>query len=164
MRRLLAAAAIGAVVLTGAGCANEGTPTTSGTTAAPATSAAPAGADNTKEICDSLEATGKQLEKDMEGLGTAMSDPAEAQETLVKIGTAFTTFTAEIKAKSATATDPEFKAALDSAATSIDTVAKAFSDVEALQKDPTKVLEVMSDPELAKGFEGIEKHCPGLTS
>jgi hypothetical protein len=171
MRRLLAAAALGAVVLTAAGCANSGTPAASGTTAAPATSAAPAGGGSTKEICDSLEESGKKFESSVTGLtaGMAGGDPAKAKEALVAAGAGFTEFTAEVRAKAATASDPEFKKALEDVATSLETLGKTLSDlatkdVAEIQKDPTTLLNALSDPKFAKSFEDMSKFCPGLGS
>jgi hypothetical protein len=168
MRRLLAAAAIGAVLLTSAGCANNGTTGATGTTAAP-TSAAPAGNGDTKAICDSLEASGKQFETDMTALGGGLTggDPAKALEALKKVGGAFTTFTAEIRAKAATATDPEFKTALENAATAFETLGQALAGFatakpEDLQKDPTAIMGPLSDPKFTKAMDDMDKFCPGL--
>jgi hypothetical protein len=168
MRRLLAVAAIGAVLLTAAGCANNGTPGATGTTAAP-TSAAPAGNGDTKAICDSLEATGKQFETDMQGLSAGLTggDPAKALEALQKVGGAFTTFTTEIRAKAAIATDPAFKTALEDAATAFETLGKALAGLstakpEDLQKDPTALLGPLSDPKFTSAMDAMDKFCPGL--
>jgi hypothetical protein len=170
MRRLLAAAAIGAVLLTAAGCANNGTTGATGTTAAP-TSAAPAGNGDTKAICDSLEASGKDFETSLSGMTGAFAggDQAKAKEGLVKAGAAFTAFTTEIKAKAAIATDPAFKTALDNAAAGFEKLGKALTDlangdIADLQKDPSKVLGVLSDPEFTKSMEDMDKFCPGIGS
>jgi hypothetical protein len=163
MRRLLAAAALGALVLTGAACSNSGTPTTTATSAAPATSAAAAGG-NTKEICDSINAAGEQLQKDVAGLGVIMgsTDPAQAGEALKKIATAIGTFATGIEAKVANANDPAFKAALDETKTAMQGAATKLAD-PALQQNPSKAVDIISDPQLTKALDDLGKFCPGIT-
>ena len=163
MRRLLAAAALGALVLSGAACSNSGTPTTTPTTAAaPATSAAAAGG-NTKEICDSINAAGEKLKTDFVGLGVVMgsTDPSKALEALTKMATTISGFATDIQAKAAGATDPEFKAALEETKTAMGSAATKLAD-PGLQKEPSKALDILADPQISKALDDLAKFCPGI--
>ena len=121
MRRALLAAALGGIVLTGAGCRSDAHPTTNAApSAAPSfvePSSAPDFAANTKAVCDKLE---KVFNEDLAGFGTQLGkmiayreagQSAEADKAKKAAQSELKGVADKVKKETAAARDPELQAA-----------------------------------------------------
>jgi hypothetical protein len=159
MRRLLAIAAMAAVVLTGAACNNKTDTTTTPTTAAPTSAAGNAA---NKAVCDAAK---KAVADGMTAIipqvtalqnAVIKGDKAAQTKGIADLKTSVTAWATSMKATADSVTDPEFKATLAAIASAVETAGSQIKGVE----DAGKVQELLSSPAVLEAGTKMEKLCP----
>jgi hypothetical protein len=160
MRRLLAIAAMAAVVLTGAACNKSDTPTTTPTTAAPTSAAGNAA---NAAVCDAAK---KATTDAVTAFTTQM---ATIQDAIIKGDTTaeaaavkgfkdfLTSWSASMQATADSAADPEFKATLAAVATAVGDSAGKINSIDDIKNAET----LMNSPALVDAGTKLAKICPG---
>lgn len=158
MRRLLAIAAMAAVVLTGAACNKSDTPTTTPTTAAPTSAAANAN----KAVCDAAH---KALTDGMTTLIPQMTslqdaitkgDKVAQEKAVTDLKAALTAWAASVKVTADSATDPQLKATISEIVTAVEAGASQIKTID----DAKNAQTLLSSPVLANAATKIGQLCP----
>lgn len=180
MRRLLAAAVLGAALFTASACADTpepgAAPTASagvsagaspGAGVAPSGSAAAPGAGgtvDTKAVCAAVTTESKKFITNLvtkaQEAGTSLSDPDKAKAFLDALAKDYVTLSTAMKTEAAKTADPGLKKALDDLTKALDASAKALGDPQQLAQDPSKIQSILFSTELTSANEALDKICP----
>lgn len=180
MRRILAAAVLGAALFTAAACADTATPNTDPSSSAAASAAATPGASvapsgsagtgtgtgtaDTKAVCAVVTAESKKFVTSIvtkaQEAGTSLSDPEKAKAFLDGLGKDYVALSTALKAEAAKTADPTLKKALEDMTKALDLSASALSDPQKLAQDPSKIQEILFSAELTAAGEALDKVCP----
>ena len=166
MRRILAATALTAFVLAGAGCTANGTPITSPSSGAPATSAttaAPSTDPSAQAICADLRTN--ILDKDAKEFGTDLgnmiaarskNDTAAANAAQQAAVTKLHQISAKLRSEAGTATNPDLKQALSQSADDLD---KLANDTDNFSKVDSLPAVSQTTQKFAEALGTITKFC-----
>jgi len=163
MCRILAATALTAFVLAGAGCTANGTPITSPSSGAPATSASPSTDPSAQAICADLRTN--ILDKDAKEFGTDLgnmiaarskNDTAAANAAQQAAVTKLHQISAKLRSEAGTATNPDLKQALNQSADDLD---KLANDTDNFSKVDSLPAVSQTTQKFAEALGTITKFC-----
>ncbi|BCJ70531.1 hypothetical protein CS0771_00750 [Catellatospora sp. IY07-71] len=180
MRRLLAAAVLGAALFTAAACADTPEPSAAPTASAGVTAEASPGAGvvpsgsagvpgvgataDTKAVCAAVTTESKKFITNLvtkaQEAGTSLSDPDKAKAFLDALAKDYVALSTALKTESAKTADPGLKKALDDLTKALDASAAALGDPQKLAQDPSKIQSILFSEELSAANEALDKICP----
>lgn len=181
MRRLLAAAVLGAALFTAAACADTPEPGAAPTTSAgasaeasPGAGVAPSGSTaaspgaggtvDTKAACAAVTAESKKFITNLvtkaQQAGTSLSDPDKAKAFLDALAKDYVALSTAMKAEAAKTADPALKKALEDLTKALDASSAALGDPQQLAQDPSKIQSILFSEELSAANEALDKLCP----
>ncbi|MEU8074530.1 hypothetical protein AB0B31_03710 [Catellatospora citrea] len=180
MRRILAAAVLGAALFTATACAGdpvrpnagpvpsagastEGSPS-SGASAVPGASGAVTGTTDPKATCAAVIAESKKFVSKLvsraEQMGQALSDPDKVKVFFDELTKDYVALSTTVKAEAAKTADPRLRKALEDVAKALDASVAQLGDPQKLAEDPSKMQQILFSPDLTTANEALNDICP----
>lgn len=179
MRRILAAAVLGAALLTATACSGDPTRPDAGsapsagasTGTSPAASAAPGvsgtaatGATDSKAACAAVIAESKKFVAKLvvraQELGESLSDPEKVKVFFDELTKDYVALSTTVKAEAARTSDPKLRKALEDVTKALDASVIQLSDPQKLAEDPSKMQQILFSPDLITANEALNEICP----
>ncbi|WP_155386294.1 hypothetical protein [Catellatospora paridis] len=181
MRRILAAAVLGAALFTAtacsgdpvrpnagstpsAGASTEASPPSPGASVVPGASGAVAGTTDPKATCAAVIAESKKFVSNLvtkaQQLGESLSDPEKVKVFFAELTKDYVALSTTVKAEAAKTSDPRLRKALEDVAKALDASVAQLGDPQKLAEDPSKMQQILFSPELTTANEALNDICP----
>lgn len=178
MRRILAAAVLGAALLTATACSGDptrpnagsgpsagaSTGTSTDASAAPGASGAVTGTTDAKATCTAVIAESKKFVANLvvraQELGESLSEPEKVKVFFDALTKDYVALSSTVKAEAAKTADPKLRKALEDVAKALDASVAQLSDPQRLAEDPSKMQQILFSPELTAANEALNEICP----
>lgn len=181
MRRILAAAVLGAALFTATACSgdpvrpNAGGSTPSagastdaspspGASAVPGASGAVTGTTDPKATCAAVIAESKKFVSNLvtkaQQLGESLSDPEKVKVFFADLTKDYVALSTTVKAEAAKTSDAKLRKALEDVAKALDASVAQLGDPQKLAEDPSKMQQILFSPDLTAANEALNNICP----